>query len=293
MPPPWDQIPGAFGRPPVPGTSGGDDTYGGQDEDRERVRRQAGLASDFADLGQAQYGRRGQHLDLAFDRLGALAEGRESITGEQLRQGLAANMASQQSQAAGARGGNAAMAARTASRNAASLGSGLAGQQTLAGIAERDAANRALIGGMSTARDQDLRAGTISRGQAIQGIGQALGNPNQPTDYTPYIAGAAALGAAALSDRRAKVGIKPADADAQELARALGAYSYDYRNKANGQGRRLGVMAQDVEGTKFGRQIVRDGPGGAKMLDSAQLASALAAVSGNLNKRVERLEGSG
>src|SRR5262249_11352646 len=125
---------------------------------REDLRNQAAASSAFAE--QAQRGlatlsdetsqQRNFLRDLAtgkgaaLEPLQRLASGQDSISAEQLRQGLQQNVAAQRSLAAGAAPANAAMAARTASIQAARLGSGMAGQQAIAGLQERQQAQQAL-----------------------------------------------------------------------------------------------------------------------------------------------------
>jgi hypothetical protein len=135
------------------------------------LRGQAGLAGAFADRGEAGFGRRGGQADQTADYLGRVMRGEESVSREQLRQGLGQNVAAQQAMAAGARPGNAAMAARTAAMQAGRLGAGLSGQQAMAGIAERQAA-AGQLGGLQTAlRQQDLQAALGGRGLGLQGLG--------------------------------------------------------------------------------------------------------------------------
>lgn len=64
---------------------------------------------------------------------------------------------------------------------------------------------------------------------------------------------------------------------------------YELKSEPNG-GEYLGVMAQDVERTEAGKQIVSEGPDGVKRLESKPLMSAMAAGMGDLNERLKRLE---
>lgn len=82
----------------------------------------------------------------------------------------------------------------------------------------------------------------------------------------------------------------------QAFLDTLRAYSFRYKNPAdeptetpNG-GRYLGVMAQDVEKTPYGKQIVKEDEEGKKYLETAPLMSALAASIANLNERVKAVE---
>jgi hypothetical protein len=73
------------------------------------------------------------------------------------------------SMAAGARPGQATMASRTAAMQMGRQGAGLAGQQSLAGIAERNAAAQTLAGLNLQQRGQDINYSTGQRGLGIQG----------------------------------------------------------------------------------------------------------------------------
>lgn len=88
----------------------------------------------------------------------AQAQGKDSISAEQLRQNMGRLMSQQQAFAASARPSMAAMASRQAMQNASNIGAGLAGQQALAGIAERNAAANSLAGVLGTGRGQDISA---------------------------------------------------------------------------------------------------------------------------------------
>jgi hypothetical protein len=77
---------------------------------------------------------------------------------------------------------------------------------------------------------------------------------------------------------------------------SLKAYTFRYKNPEhelkstpNG-GEYLGVMAQDVESTPAGKQIVSETPEGVKVLENKPMLSAMAAGLGNLNERLAELE---
>lgn len=130
-------------------------------------------------------------------RLEDVATGRESVSAMQLAQSLQQNQAQQQSMAAGARPGNAAMAARTAAMTAGRQGAGLAGQQAIAGIQERQAAQSALSQALLTERGQDVNATTQGYGNAASAYGSALGaalkTPSDGEKALGFISGAGKL----------------------------------------------------------------------------------------------------
>jgi hypothetical protein len=150
-----------------------------EDEARGNVNREAAGASRFGRESERDVRQLGNEAAAVRGRLGRLASGQDSISAEQLRQGLQQNMAGQQAMAASARPGNAAMAARTAAMQGARMGSGLAGQQAVAGIAERQSANQALGSLLMAQRGQDMQGALGGRGQALQGYGMTMDDLTQ------------------------------------------------------------------------------------------------------------------
>lgn len=132
---------------------------------------QSGLAAGFADQSQRGFQQYGQQAQGALDHLGQTMRGQNSVSQEQLRQGLGQQLASQASMAASARPGQGAMAARSAAMNMGRAQSGMAGQAALAGIAERNAAAAQYGGLLQGLRGQDLQATMGSRAQALGGYG--------------------------------------------------------------------------------------------------------------------------
>lgn len=252
---------------------------------------QSGAASDFAGIGQANYGAMTDRGNAYLDRLEGLASGRDSLATEGLRQGLQQQLAMQRSAVAGAAPQNAAMAARVAANNMGRASSGMAGNAAMAGIAERNAATQALGQGILGMRGQDVQAAIGSRGNAVQALGNVLGKPREPGfwDYATSIAGSG-LGALAMSDKRLKDDVKDADSDARRMLDGLKAYTYKYKDEKYGKGKQLGVMAQDVERV-LPQAVVETREG--KALDAGKLAGGLAAMVSSVHRRVSKLEGKG
>jgi hypothetical protein len=91
------------------------------------------------------------------------------------------------------------------------------------------------------------------------------------------------------SDRKLKKKVRSAKprASAKEidkLLKNLKAYNYEYKNQKYGSGRRLGVMAQDLEKTRLGKKIVVDTPVG-KAIDIGKGLGLAFATQAHLNKR--------
>jgi hypothetical protein len=111
------------------------------------------------------------------DRLQHQMNGTDSLAAEQLRQQAGQNVAQQQGFAASARPGGAQLASLTAATNAGQINQGLAGQQAMAGIAERNAATNAYGQAIGQARGQDLQNSQFNAGANLQqqGINQGWG----------------------------------------------------------------------------------------------------------------------
>jgi Chaperone of endosialidase len=277
-----------------------EELYGGVDPQGDMARA-AGQMQQFGRQGARGYGDLGQEATRERGYLRGLARGQDSVSAEQLRQGLQQNISGQQAMAAGARPGMAPMAARTASMNAARMGSGLAGQQAIAGLQERQQAQQMLQQAILGQRQQDLAATQFGLGGAMQGYG---GIENARTERYRALVGAptpgeqimqAGIGAAGLaakaSDRRLKKEIESGDQDADRLLKGLRAYRFKYTDEKHGKGRQLGIMAQDLERAGL-RSAVIDTPEG-KLVHGASLATALAAATARLARRLEKVEARG
>lgn len=103
-----------------------------------------------------------------------------------------------------------------------------------------------------------------------------------------------AIGAAlAMSDERSKKDVKDGTAAAQAFMDALEAKGYLYKNPSApgaAPGPQVGVMAQDLEASPMGSQMVVNTPAG-KMVEPASGFPAVLASLSNLNERLKAFEG--
>lgn len=263
------------------------------------VKDMSGYAGNFAGQGMKGYG--AMTGEMAKDRsfLRDLATGKNSIAGEQLRQGMQQNIAGQQAIAASATPSNQAMAARTASMNAARVGSGLAGQQAVAGLQERQMAGQQLAQLNQAQRGQDVNVALGSTQNALQGYlgledartGRYAADLQTPTRREAAIgAFTGGLGALAKSDENQKRDISSGNKEARTFMKALIPKTFQYKDPRDGRGKNIGIMAQDLEKSPLGKQAVVDTPDG-KMVHSGKLATAVAAGLADVNKRLEQVEG--
>lgn len=260
------------------------------DEERKRLlNEQAAKSGAFADQAEAGYGALGGEANAEREYLRRYARGQDSVTAEQLRQGLQQNVAAQRSLAAGAAPQNAAMAARTAARETARLGSGFAGQAALAGMQERAMWQKALQDSILQQRAQDLAAAGGARQTATSGYGAGQqGAPEKSwiEKYGPLIqAGAGAV----FSDERLKADIEDGDDEADAALKSLRAVTFRYKNPAHGRGRRTGILAQDLERAGLKHAVIETPAG--KAVDGAELATANTAMLARLGARLSKLEG--
>lgn len=167
-------------------------------EQRKDLNNQGGMASWFADQGQAGFGRLGGEADALRAALARQAQGQGLVSSEMLRQGLQQNVAAQHAMAASASPQNQAMAARTAAMQAGRLGAGMSGQAALAGMQERAAAQQALAQFLLNQRQQELQAALGSRQNAISAYGGITPEKSKLEQWQPIInAGIGAAGIAA------------------------------------------------------------------------------------------------
>lgn len=258
---------------------------------REALQGNATGARGFADRAQANYNSGTLQLNGAMQGLRDQASGKNSVSAEQLRQALMQNQAGQRSAAVSAAPRDSAMAARTAAIQSSRLGSALAGQQAQAGLQERNQAQQALMQGILGARGQDLQGTLGGYNASNQAYGASM-DPNADKSWSERNAALLSAGAsaAALSDERTKQNVTSGAPQANRLLDALKSYSFEYRPESRaigGQGRQLGVMAQDVERAAPG--VVTNTPAG-KMVNGSKLAAAIAATLPVLDERLAKLE---
>lgn len=103
-----------------------------------------------------------------------------------------------------------------------------------------------------------------------------------------------AIAAAYFSDKRVKENInKLADKKIAQFLNALNGYEYDYKDTSlpgTAEGRRFGIMIQDIEKTPMGKSLVKETEKG-KMIDIGQGLGTVMAGLGHINKRLNQLEG--
>ena len=103
----------------------------------------------------------------------------------------------------------------------------------------------------------------------------------------------ASVGAAALSDKTQKKNIEKGNKQIQNMLDVLSASMYDYKNpqkEGAAEGKRYGIMAQDLEKSDAGKSIVFE-KNGSKMINVPQSVGVLLASVAHLNQEIKKLKG--
>jgi hypothetical protein len=263
---------------------------GSAEEQRAKLTATGDASNQFAGVGEAGYQGMTEEMARRRQALQRIADGRDSVSAEHLRQGLGQQLSMHRSMAAGASPANSAMAARTAAIQMGRAQTGLAGQQALAGLAERQQAQQALSQLDLGQRGQDLQAALGARGTAVQAFGSGPEQKSWWDRYGPAMmqgaSGAASM--AAMSDRRLKEDIEDGDKDANKAISGLKAFSFRYSDDRYGKGKQVGIMAQDLEKVGLKHAIVETPAG--KAVDGAKAATTGLAMIAALGRRVASLE---
>jgi Chaperone of endosialidase len=248
-------------------------------------------------------------------QLQGIASGQQQGAGELAAQRQYQNaLAAQQAGARMARGGGAGpQAYLNAANQSAALGSSAAGMGQQAALQDQMNAQGLLGQVGAQGRQGDFSTANANAGYQMgtnqlnsqnyqQLLGQ-LGNmgANQLQAYGqagqnkgmlgPLLSAGGQIGGAAImaSDARLKDDITDAREDIDAMLDGLRPVGWRYKDPKHGEGRWSGIIAQDMERSAAGRQIVRDEPDG-KMLDTKKALSATLAASARLNERLRALE---
>jgi hypothetical protein len=204
--------------------------------------------------------------------------------------------------AASARGmSNAGLAQREAMQAGKEAGIDLGAQSAIAKEQEMRAANEQLM------RQAAAQRG-VALGAAQSNLEAGLAGSRMRSEFIGTLAASGAKvasggggAAGANSDVSLKENMNQTEKSGSEMVEeflnALKSYTYNYKDKENnGQknpdGKVTSVMAQDLEKSKLGKQMVTEGPEG-KMVDYGQGMAPLFAAIAELNQRTKKLEKKG
>jgi hypothetical protein len=138
-----------------------------------------------------------------------------------------------------------------------------------------------------------IQQGQFNQGQLGQQVAAANGisvqNSAQGAQVTGAAVGALGAGLAMLSDERAKKNVSDGSKDTRAFLDAIAPKKYEYTKEEYGQGKYLGFLAQDIEKSEMGKEMVRE-EGGLKRIDTWKALSAALAALGDMHGRVKKLE---
>lgn len=254
-------------------------------------------------------------------QLQGIASGQQQGAGElaaqrQIQQAIAA----QQAQARMARGGGAGpMAYRNAANQSAALGLSGVGMGQQAAMQDQMQAHGLLNQVGSQGRAGDFSTANANAGyqqgnqqnnasnylNLMNQLGNMNGNELNAANATAREANknsssllggivqqAGQAGAAAISDERAKTNISDARHEVDELLDSLGGpKSWTYKDQKHGKGHHVGIIIQNMEKSRMGREVASREVDGYKAMDVNKALSAALASSARLNERVRDLEG--
>lgn len=280
------------------------------EEQRKRQLEQAQAGYGGQQLaGQQQQQLIGQMQQRVLGQAPSVAELQMNRGMDMARQALA-------SQAASQRGVSGGLAQRQLGRATAGTMQEQAAQGGLLRAQEQQQAEQSLAGllGQTRGQDQALMAQANQLAQQYMAMGmsadqaQFLANMKLEElkqgarttqaqvgaqQQAALLQGGATIGAAMLSDVTQKENIKDGAKDVGKFLKALSAKSYDYKDTSipgTAEGKRYGIIAQDLEKSDMGKSLVKDTIHG-KMVDVPQSVGALLAAVSHLNKRLDKLEG--
>ena len=222
-----------------------------------------------------------------------------SLAQAQLKAAQDRNLAQQLAAAKSQRGGSPAALQRQLARAQGSAGQELAQQAGQARLQEQQGAQQLLA--QQLGQQQALSSGQVSgflgQGQQFAANQARLRAQQAQADAAAtgsfLGAGASALGSMfAKSDENSKKNIKKDSKSSNDFLEKLSSVSYKYKDTSEpgtAEGKRHGILAQDLEKSEVGKSLVLNTPGG-KMVDTVQGFGAVLAAQSELHKRLKELE---
>lgn len=134
------------------------------------------------------------------------------------------------------------------------------------------------VGMMSSPSPQPQQQGGYAPQPGTAGYQSNYGGQNNPYGPNPP------------SDERLKENVSDGAPAIRSALDSLDPKSFRYKDQGLGEGQRLGIMAQDMERTPYGKAIVEEGQDGKVIEAGGGLNMALAAIA-DLHKRMKKFEG--
>lgn len=174
----------------------------------------------------------------------------------------------------------------TGNRNQTSqMNTGLANQANIYNTTQRPVQQY----GMQSGQMGAVAGGLQNAGQMQNQNANAQYGANAQLTGALLSAGGGVAGAALMSDERAKDNVRPSgDIDVEDFLRKLVPYRFKYKPETGlDQNDRLGVLAQDLERSKVGSEIVRPDENDMKNIDLGEAVPKILASLGYLNKKID------
>lgn len=227
-----------------------------------------------------------------------------SLAEAQLKAAQDRNLSQQLAATQASRGGSNALNTRTLLQNMGSSGRDLAQQSAIDKMQERQNAQATFMSNAGSAGEEAKK--DIAQ-QYAYAVGQktpqqAFASAQLANETAQYqadqqmkgqlIGGAASAVGAMFSDKKVKKEVKGSDKEMRNFVDALSAKKYKYKEpeqKGAAKGEQYGVLAQALEKSKAGKNMVEDTPKG-KMVDYGKGMSTILASQAALNERLAALE---
>lgn len=136
--------------------------------------------------------------------------------------------------------------------------------------------------------ENDMRKRQAQAGLAAQNAANSGQNSQNTANAWNQTGGMMLSAASMFSDERCKEEIE--EFSPSDFLDSLTGYKFKYKDKKHGEGKHVGVMAQDLEKTEAGSKLVVDSPEG-KIVDYAKAGPAIMASLASLNDRLKKMEG--
>lgn len=145
-------------------------------------------------------------------------------------------------------------------------------------------------------REQMISAADMAAKQARAGLLGSAGMAGAMYASSPAAAAggaggaaAAAPAAAAVSDKKEKKNIEDTEGKARDFIEMIKPKLYEYKDEMHGEGKHLGIIAQDLEKSELGKAMVKETPEG-KQVDFGKGFGAVLAAVAEINQRLNELD---
>lgn len=225
------------------------------------------------------------------------AAGEQSLAAEQATATGQQNINQALAMAASARGVNPNQAFRSAQLQAGEMGAQTQQQAALARLAEMQQASQLYGGAIGQQADYTQQMDQLRANQEIAQlnaqVGAATSTQQGRMGIFSGLAGGVGTGLTAAatggSDKNIKKNINYDEKEVAKMFEKLKSATFEYKDEKEGEGKYAGVMAQDLEKSKAGKDMVMDTPEG-KHVDMNKMIFALVAQVNNMNKQLEKMK---